>query len=488
MSKELVCLTGISAGYSENAVLHNINWRIISGEHWIISGSMASGKSSLCKVLVGRIRTFEGNVQLPFLSQHSSEARYRLIKMVSFTDSSKLFHGPNAVHYYQQRYHAFDSEGHLTVREYLHHSGFEEPNPYHVSLLNKMGLLKFLDYERIKLSSGQTRKLLLAKAMLTMPRIIVLDNPYMGLDTSGRQIFNDLIDELAKESAITFILSGHYHELPKCISHQLHLNAGRVFYAGVRRDSHDLETTMTMEIDDFLVKQIRTIYQKNVKSPDYQKVVDLQNVSIRYLESTIFENVNWTIYPGDKWVLSGSNGSGKSTLLSLMYADHPQAYAQKIYLFDRLRGTGENIWEVKRRFGFSSSELHAYFTRNYTVEQIILSGFKDGFQLTREKGDMNHLMDLFLRYFAMMKYKFSRFNELSTGMQRLTLFIRSLIKIPEVLLLDEPYQGMDRLTIFKCNSLLENILSQNHTLLFISHFSDEIPSIVDQEFTLGVNN
>lgn len=481
-SEPIILLDKLTAGIRNIQLLHQVDWRIQAGEHWIITGAMGAGKTTLANCLTSRSRIFSGNIQFPFLGKKAGfDARREAIKMVSFSDTSKLFHSVNNDHYYQQRYQAFDSDGHLTVRQYLKHSGFDEENPQHWSVIEYTALEPLLDLERIKLSSGQTRKMLIAKAVISEPTILILDNPYLGLDAPSRKVFNDYLDTLASERGVTIILSGHYEELPKCISHRIHIEVGKVVAKGtIGEVKKQMVKNRLSEIDQALISKLKRYFQQTPNN-DIQALIQLEGVDMSYGSKVIFEDLFWHVRPGEKWALLGNNGSGKSTILSLIYADNPQAYAKSITLFDRKRGSGESIWDVKKRIGFTSSELHAYFEYNMKARDVVLTGLWDGFIIQRKptEGQLEWTR-LFFQYFGMEEFLLRPFHTLSTGQQRLLFFIRALIKAPELLLLDEPFQGLDVPTVEKCRQLLDELLDEKHTLVFITHYRREIPSSVDK--------
>ncbi|MEO0339139.1 MAG: ATP-binding cassette domain-containing protein [Bacteroidota bacterium] len=198
-------------------------------------------------------------------------------------------------------------------------------------------------------------------------------------------------------------------------------------------------------------------------------------------KSVILNALKWKVRQGEKWVVYGPNGAGKSTLLSLIYADNPQAYAHRIYLFGKRRGTGESIWDIKRQFGFTSPELHAYFRENPSALNIVMTGLTDTFVLNRKSSDEEKAFArLLFEYFGLERIMKKPFRHLSTGTQRLLLFMRALIKVPAVLLLDEPFQGLDQKDIARSKVLLETVLQKEQTLLFISHYKSEWPSSIEQ--------
>jgi molybdate transport system ATP-binding protein len=458
-------------------VLYEIDWTVSSGEHWLITGNNGSGKSTLAEAITGRHRIVGGKRTWPRLKGEPS----RSIQLVSFTDTSSLFHNANAVHYYQQRFNAFDADGHLTVRDYLLSNGHDEGSA--IKSLTLLGAKHLIELERIKLSSGQTRKLLLAKALAGRPEILIIDNPYLGLDAGSREALNVILDGLVSGGNISLVLVGSIEHPPSCISHHLRLEAGKVTFAGKRSEDQEADNPALpakKSLDEIILhfKQTKDI-------TDYKNVLRLKDLSIRYGEKVIFNKLNWAVQPGEKWVISGNNGSGKSTLLSLIYADHPQAYANQIYLFDHRRGRGESIWDIKRRIGFTSPELHAFFDGSLTAEGVILSGLNDTFlPPAKTTPTQINLMKALIRFSGLDAETEKPFRYFSTGEQRLLLFLRALIKAPPVLLLDEPFQGLDSSTIERCRRLLDVVLTPDQTLIFISHFRKEVPDTVTLELSL----
>ena len=194
----------------------------------------------------------------------------------------------------------------------------------------------------------------------------------------------------------------------------------------------------------------------------------MHNINVQYDTIQVLKNINWTIRKGEKWALLGGNGSGKSTLLSLIYGDHPQAYANDITLFDRKRGTGESIWDIKKRIGYVSPELHLYFTENIT-----------NFALVTEGGKNSRFARQLFRYYNMTHLINANFQELSFGEQRLVLLIRAFVQQPDLLILDEPFQGLDAYKINQSRALID-AFCRDRTLIFVTHYKAEIPDIVSQ--------
>jgi molybdate transport system ATP-binding protein len=210
----------------------------------------------------------------------------------------------------------------------------------------------------------------------------------------------------------------------------------------------------------------------------------LRGVTVAYDGHVVLKNISWTVWAGERWAVIGPNGSGKTTLLSLICGDHPQAYANDVRLFGRKRGTGESIWEVKRQIGLVSPELHLYHSEPLTAAEVAVTGFYDVLarrRATREQ--ITAVNDLF-EQFGIAALSERLFTRLSTGEQRLVLLARALVKDPPILILDEPFQGLDSQAIDRVRSWLDYRLRPDQTLIFVSHYPDEVPHTVSRSLRL----
>ncbi len=507
-------LENVAFSHAQKNFFNKLNWTVEQGENWIITGKIGSGKTSLVQALAGKYYLTQGKLSYPWLEANhpaiksTYELKRKCIKVVSFKDDSRAF-DPHSF-FYSQRFNSFAADGTVTVWEYLMEAGYSEYEKSNVDLIKRTGVFELQDLERIKLSSGQSRKLLITSAILQQPKLLIIDNPYMGLDAKSRAEFNELLDDLVKNDGIQLILAGQYDVLPNCISHELALENFQIKYEGlVRKSAFEAPKTKSntpfgkhfsllsiQEIanakSDFdkknqanLLKRIQPFFEKPNHLETWNSIFSLKNTTVAYFGKKVLDSITWSVKPGEKWALFGANGSGKSTLLSLLFGDHPQAYANEIYLFDQKRGVGQNIWDIKKRTGFTSSELHYFFNAQLTAEQAIITGLFDHVYLKRQATvHEQELVDLLMEYFGILDLKERFFQKLSTGEQRILLLIRALIKNPPLILLDEPFQGFDLITIEKAKLLLNTILSPQHTLVFITHYEREIPEIVTQRFVL----
>lgn len=462
----------------EDAVIYRFQEKVFgplsltleAGQNYCISGHNGSGKTSLLKAIKGILPLRAGRITFKKAGRELEsifEWKRQFVAFVSFEDSDRDF--LNTERYYQQRFHAFDSDD-FTVEEYLVKEGFDRQNPKHLSIINKCGLDSLLHVDRIKLSSGQSRKYLIAKALLTRPKVLLLDNPYVGLDAKHRQSLNQLIDTLSEDQSIQFILAGQHTELPLSISKSI-----------------DIGKNMGTNNDKDIPASLLKYYAQIDHWPSFSNVLQINKGNIAYNQKTILESLNWEVKRGEKWAVIGDNGSGKSTLIGLIAADHPQVYKNTVRLFDNPRTHRDSIWDIKKHIGFSSSELHAYFhDPEMTCQSIVRDGLHETIYNRKiVTGQQQLAIDSLFQYFE-IEYLFNRkFLHCSTGEQRLILFLRALIKNPPLFLLDEPFQCLDPRQVNRAKQLLETVLTPDHSLIFISHFAHEIPETIELKMQLS---
>ena len=343
-------------------------------------------------------------------------------------------------------------------------------------LIGMMGLAESLDKYVIQLSSGELRKLQLIKTLLSRPRTLIIDNPFIGLDPSTRQQLKEIIWHLATEEDITiYLVVARESDIPEF---------GRLDSWATVQTSPSLPTVVgeaSKLCSTEVVGEASKLCSAEAPSPSLP-VVEMRHVTIRYGSRTILNDINWTILRGEHWALTGRNGSGKSTLLSLICADNPQGYACDISLFGRQRGTGETIWDIKRRIGYVSPEMHRSYRHNIPALQIVASGLKDTVGLyTRPNEKEKQQCRQALRLFAIGNLEQRPFLTLSNGEQRLVLLARAFVKDPDLLILDEPFHGLDDHNCAMVKRIIENYCSRpEKTLIMVSHYEEELPSCIDR--------
>jgi molybdate transport system ATP-binding protein len=217
---------------------------------------------------------------------------------------------------------------------------------------------------------------------------------------------------------------------------------------------------------------------------DFTPIIRLTDVTVTHAGHTILDRVSWTVKGGERWAILGPNGCGKSTLLSLLCGDHPQAYSNHVELFGRRRGTGETIWDVKRNVGFLSPEFHLYFSEPLSTERTAATGFFDVLADRPTTSEQDARVGELFSALGISHLIGRVFKSLSTGEQRLVLLARALVKRPPLVILDEPFQGLDSAAAIRCRYLLDSIMGADQTLLFVTHEANELPRSITNTLRL----
>jgi molybdate transport system ATP-binding protein len=457
-------------------VLKDISFDIRTGEQWAIVGPSGSGKTVLAQTLCGR-HFFTGSIKPSFASPENFYSFIRIVEQQHhFKDITN-----RSDFYYQQRYNSFDAEKTITVEEdlaYYFPGDNETSNGY-----TKIELLKLLQVDRlmqeplIQLSNGENKRLQLVKALMQDQRLLVLDQPFIGLDTNGREILKNILGELSIKG-INILLITSPQQIPGYITHIVVLDKGHLISASPKNDFMPVDPLVNLTP---LITKENLLAGGQLQTNDFSIAIKMVDVNIRYGDKYILHHINWEVKRGERWGLSGPNGAGKSTLLSLITGDNPQAYANEIYLFDKRRGSGESIWDIKKKIGYISPELHLYFDFSATAFQSIASGLFDTIGLFRQLNtEQESLVLYWLKIIGLYEERNKLLSKLSLGEQRFILLARALIKNPPLLILDEPCQGLDEAHIYFFKTIVSLFCNiYDTTLIYVSHYKDEIPDVVD---------
>ena len=354
-------------------------------------------------------------------------------------------------------------------------------------------LKDLLDKYIILLSSGELRKYKLAASLFTKPRVLIMENPFIGLDAQTRDQLKELLAMLAKEQGLQIILVlAKTDEIPDFITHIVEVRDRRVLekvaIEKFRVESLEFRDDYSVAEEGLASKS--TINYKLSTINSKPATINFNKVTIRYGERTILKDLDWTVNKGEHWSLSGDNGSGKSTLLSLVCADNPQSYACDISLFGHKRGSGESIWDIKKHIGYVSPEMHRSYKQNIPAIQIVASGLKDTIGLYVRPNDAEkEQCRKWLRVFGIGELAERKFMEMSSGEQRLVLLARAFVKEPDLLILDEPLHGLDDVNRRMVKDIVDRYCQNPAvTLIYVTHYQEELPRCIDHALFLKRNN
>lgn len=448
-----------------------------------ICGDNGSGKSLLVKMLTGshplqsgRLTYDFGEQASPYLSDH--------LRALSFHDA---FEGLLPA-YHQQRWNHWDDETpYPTVAEVLGTVLRTTPSATQdlvAALLNDLQLQSLAETPIHWLSSGELRKFQIAKALLSQPRILLLDNPFIGLDTASRQCLEEGLQRLARRMAIVLVVT-QPKEIPAFITHVVPVVEKRVLPKMSRTAflaQPPLAVSSLSADDAALLRDLAA----RTPAPENETLIHFKNVSVTYFGKPILRDITWLVRRGEHWALTGENGAGKSTLLSLVCADNPMAYACDITLFGYRRGSGESIWDIKRHIGYCSPELQRTFRKALPVIDVVAGGLHDTNGYHRSPTDEERtLCRNWLSLFRLAHLAERNYLTLSNGEQLSVLLARAFVKSPSLLILDEPFHGLDAERLQRAKNIIDTYSRcSGKTLIMVSHYDQDFPSCITQTLHL----
>lgn len=457
-----------------------ISFTINKGDVWTFYGPNGSGKTLLSEIIAGRYGLKSGEVLYPFMEEERQKTTQfiyprQFIQTIHFQSTYSFSDFRDA--YYQQRFNVYEIEWYPTVSDLI---CVGKDVAWEEKMVELFRLRELLSHRLITLSSGQLRRLIIAKALLEKPRMVMFDNPFIGLDDATRTDLEDVFVFLQEQGIQLLFIVADARDIPLCTTHLLHVENSNVQYAG------SMANYAVPEVAEPVLPQEFVFEPTQLGDESYVHAVDMQHVSIAY-DGILFQpDVTWQLGRGEKWALLGPNGSGKSTLLSYIFADNPQAYGLPIWLFDRKRGSGESIWDIKKRIGYTSSEMHLYYRENVPCLKVVQSGFFDSVGLYKQcTAQQTEKALSMMRELGIAHLANKPFLKVSAGEQRMLLFARALIKNPQLLILDEPFHGMDVANKKRCLKMIAAFAAQNDkSLIFVTHYRNEIPACVNRVYEL----
>lgn len=512
MSTHLITIQNCLVYNSARQVLPSLSWNMDAGQAWLITGANGCGSADFIRALAGEFEfvpssedALFSNVFKESVAIVSLEKAAALIEEERANDESEIL---NRI-----------DEG-RTGRRFLCEllggsTRRHDPLPDIAQRLETLpevklcGVQNILDRGLKFMSTGEVRRMLLCRALLSGCKLLILSNPFAGLDASSRTILLEFFDSMASRQTNgseknthdfphVILCTDRFTEIPQSINQVLEFTNNTISFCGTREDYQNIHSIREQERNKtreatkqsflqtlqkireetkVLTEDSHSTESPAVNSGEQKELIRFTNVNVGWGEHHVLVNMNWSVMQGQHWFIRGPNGSGKTTLLELITGDNMQVFREDVRLFGKRRGSGETIWDIRKNLGIVSYRLHVEYRMvgDTTIQNTIISGFHDSIGLYEAATDFEKATALaWLKLAGLGGKENKSFNSLSYGQQRAVLILRAAVKSPRVLILDEPCHGLDEANRQLVLDLLETIAQTGTTtLLHVTHDPSE---------------
>ncbi|MEI9939534.1 MAG: ATP-binding cassette domain-containing protein [Pseudomonadota bacterium] len=513
MSTRTVCFQEAAIGAADQPIFRDFSWNVEPFQSWVVTGSNGSGKSAIAQALAGGLAVASRNASSGGGNQLPDPAS---VALISFERQRDVV--------FDERYHDDGEfvEGGVdpgtSARDFIlgrkrgSKDAAHRPVPSRLDeLVQRLGIESVLRRGLKYLSTGEIRKVLLCRELLREPAWLVFDEPYEGLDRATRLVLAAELDRLVSASLTSesatrvLIITDRYEHVPEGTTHVLHIEARKVAFAGPRAEfeAHgipdglrglgtDEAESLGEALSETLAERAATRILDPGRNALNSALVSMRDVTVSYAERRVLDRLNLDIARGEHTLVRGPNGCGKTTLLNLINGDNPQVYANDVTICGMKRGSGESLWDVKKKLGQVSYALHVEYAYRCRVNLIecVLSGFYDSIGLYQEPGFAEiHAAERWLAIVGLLGKRAEPFTQLSYGEQRVALIVRAVIKQPPLLILDEPCHGLDPRHRSEVLTIADYIGAHtDSTLLYVTHDPEEVLGCTRQIFEFDPAN
>lgn len=480
--------TLFSFGGAKKGPFERDQWVFSVGQQWVVTGPNGSGKTLLARFLADEIPLRGCSLEMAdFAEGH--------VAMMTFAQQQEQLSDG----WLQSRWHESDEDA-LTVREALSFDRVFDINPFEIRendrkerreyaawfsvVVRLLSLRTLLKQTILSLSNGESRRFLLAKALLHHPVLLVLDDPFAGLDPKARERIKQVLDSLAKRGFSMVMMVRNEDEIPSCATHWLRLDSLRMVSQTPVCDAVPLRKESGWTAQEWGVRL------KKRERGDRPVVFALRDLTVRYGRRTLFRHFHWTVRKGEHWLVVGPNGSGKTTLMSFITGDNPRAYAADVEVFGKRRENGESLWSIRKRIGQVSPEIQCYTDLTLCADEAVFHGMcdEDGVPIRRTRTRLARARSL-LKEMGLTDHAMGLpLAELTMGAQRLVLLARALFLSPDLLILDEACLNLDGAVRKRVLSVIHREFQRypSMTVICIAHRPENVPAGMDHFLDLGM--
>jgi molybdate transport system ATP-binding protein len=489
----------ITVRLRDRLILRNSFWQIHWDEHWAILGPNGSGKSTLVRSLWGGVPLQSGRIVYDFDSYQMEPQlipRKDKIGYVSFELHQSLME--HEAFQEDLREYAGKKDEVTTARDVIF-SGIlanraltPGDQKRFLEVVEQLDIQYLLHRGIGSLSTGEMRKTLIARALIKSPRLLILDEPFDGLDERSRASLAESINRLMTGSMRVILVVHRLEEIVRNITHVLLVKDGQLFLQGPKDEVLTSENISGLYGFNLRLEKTNRGYRVSY-GPDksgkldtsvvYEEalqdvpevLIEMKDTTVRYNDLVVLDQLNWSMKKGENWAILGPNGSGKSTIVKLILGDNLQGYANQVMLFGKRKGSGETLWEIKRHIGAISSELQVQYHKKMSAYDVIASGFYDSIGLYQyPTPKQKAIADGWIELLKIGDISNQPYHQLSYGQKRMILLARAMVKSPALLIMDEPCHGLDISNRRRILRIIEMIGGTRTHLLYVTNHRDEI--------------
>jgi molybdate transport system ATP-binding protein len=465
-------------------ILDDVSWTIRPGQRWVLAGGNGAGKTQLLKIIAGAVWPTPGATRLPSAVANSSR-RYHWRNetfMSPFEVKEEIgYVGPER----QDKYERYGWNH--TVEQIVGTGRYRTDIPLDpltvsdrrgiAALLKRLAIAPLAARPFLSLSYGERRLTLLARTLASQPKLLLMDELLSGLDeTNYARAARWLYD--TKRAQMPWVLATHrVQDVPESATHALVIEQGRVVYRGVIRGA-PLQKWLNEAAPARASPVARRVTRR--QAPLFR----LTRASVYLDEQRVLENLSFEVRRGDCWAIHGHNGSGKTTLLRTLYGDHGVASGGRIERAGIVPGVP--IQEFKRRVGIVAPHLQADHPQELTVAAVVQSGRHASIGLNEAPSSADRAAaKRSLEFFGLSDLASRTLREISYGQLRRVLFARAWVCRPSLLLLDEPFSGVDSPTRLSLMAHVATMVAAGTAVMMATHHRAEWPACITHELELA---
>ncbi|MBL6763340.1 MAG: ATP-binding cassette domain-containing protein [Verrucomicrobiae bacterium] len=451
-------------------VLSALDWELGEGENHVLLGPNGCGKTTFLRLIRGELAPDPGG----------GERCYRIGARVSaspvFARDKIAFVSPEM----QERYlslewdrTAFD----VILTGYRNTDYLYEP----VSRKQEMGARQLGERLEIShligrnvqtLSQGELRRVLVARALVGTPALLLLDEVCDGLDLRTRGRLLEWIQGIA-ESGTRIVMATHRREefIP-ALTHAVHMGAGQV--KRLRRLKARVDAISRPSSKCAPCAKFEDLIHSETRAPREDFLFRLNHAEVYHDKKRALGPLDWEMGKGEHWAVLGHNGAGKSTFLKLLLGEVHPVLGGRVLRFNEARR--HTLWEIRQRTGFVSMDFQMRFREELSGADAIATGYFGGHvlydRLTRKE---RRRVDELVSLFGLEEFSRRPVTGISYGQLRRVLIARALVHDPEVLVLDEPFDGLEKGVRDALDRQLVAVAAMGVGLVMVTHHPEDLP-------------